>query len=95
MNTEKIPLLKSEIIWRVLDDGAVIVTPRAGNVRVLNRVGTTIWQLINGKNSLADIESKLIHTYDVPVDQARSDLRSFIEELEKREMITWKHTNET
>lgn len=90
MNRERIPVLKSDIVWRILDDGAVIVTPRAGNVRVLNHVGTSIWKLIDGHNTLADIESQLIHTYDVPVEQARMDLQSFMEELEKREMISWK-----
>lgn len=90
MNLERVPALHPEVVWRVLDDGAVIVTPRAGNVRVLNQVGTTIWQLIDGNNSLADIESQLIHTFDVPVNQARADLRSFIEELQKRDMIVWR-----
>jgi hypothetical protein len=94
VNTNKVPALHPDVIWRILDDGAVIVTPRAGNVRVLNRVGTAIWQLIDGKKSLADIESQLIHTYDVPVDQARSDLRSFMEELSKRDMIVWKNQNQ-
>lgn len=93
MNLESVPALHPEIVWRVLDDGAVIVTPRAGNVRVLNPVGTAIWRLIDGKNSLADIESHLIHTFDVPVNQARADLRSFIEELEKRDMIVWKESD--
>ena len=94
MNTNKIPALHPDIIWRILDDGAVIVTPRAGNVRVLNRVGTAIWQLIDGQRSLAEIESQLIHTYDVPVNQARSDLSSFMEELARRDMIVWKKENQ-
>lgn len=94
MNRDQTPELHPDTIWRVLEDGAVIVTPRAGNVRVLNRVGTTIWQLINGENSLADIEWELIHQYDVPVEQARADLMTFIEELERRDLIRWKKQNE-
>lgn len=89
MNPESVPNLNPEIVWRILDDGAVIVTPRAGNVRVLNQVGTAIWKLIDGNNSVADIESQLIHTFDVPVDRARNDLQAFIKELEKRDMIVW------
>lgn len=91
MNPESIPILHPDTIWRVLDDGAVIVTPRAGNVRVLNRVGTAIWELIDGENSLRDIETRLIRDFDVPVDQARRDLQLFLEELERRDMITWKN----
>lgn len=92
MNSEKIPMLNADIVWRILDDGAVIVTPRAGNVRVLNHVGTSIWKLIDGENSLAEIESQLIHTYEVPVERARKDLELFMSELEKRGMISWKGT---
>jgi len=90
VNLERIPTLHPETIWRILDDGAVVVTPRAGSVRVLNRVGTEIWQLINGENSLADIESQLVHTFEVPIEQARKDLYSFIAELDRRDMIVWK-----
>ena len=90
MNRDQIPELHPDTIWRVLDDGAVIVTPRAGNVRVLNHVGTAIWQLIDGENSLADIEWELIHQYEVPVEQARNDLLSFMQQLEQRDMIRWK-----
>lgn len=90
MNEQSVPMLKPDVIWRVLDDGAVIVTPRGGNVRVLNRVGTAIWQLMDGSRSVADIEAQLIRTYDVPVEQARRDLHEFIRELEKRDMIAWK-----
>lgn len=91
MNPEYIPELHPDTIWRVLDDGAIVVTPRAGSVRVLNRVGTAIWELIDGENSLADIEWQLINNYDVPWEQARKDLFAFMEELERRNMIRWKN----
>lgn len=94
MNPESVPALHPEVVWRILDDGAVIVTPRAGNVRVLNQVGTVIWKLIDGRNSLSEIESQLIHTYDVPVNQARSDLLAFVKQLEKRDMIVWVERNQ-
>ncbi len=89
MNPDSVPGLHPEVVWRILDDGAVIVTPRAGNVRVLNQVGTTIWKLIDGKNSLSDIETQLVHIFDVPLNRARADLAAFVKELEKRGMIVW------
>ncbi|MFW6068572.1 MAG: PqqD family protein [Chloroflexota bacterium] len=95
MNPESVPALHPEVVWRILDDGAVIVTPRAGNVRVLNQVGTTIWKLIDGKNSLSDIESQLVRTFDVPLNLARADLAAFVKELEKRGMIVWIDKNST
>lgn len=91
MNPNSVPSLHPDTIWRTLDDGAVIVTPRAGNVRVLNRVGTAIWELIDGENSLSDIEKRLVRDFDVPFEQARRDLLTFMEELERRDMIAWKN----
>lgn len=90
MNPERVPALHPDIIWRILDDGAVVVTPRAGNIRVLNQVGAAIWKLIDGNNTLSDIEWHLIHTFDVPTRQAHSDLQTFMEELERRDMIVWR-----
>lgn len=95
MNPDSVPGLHPEVVWRILDDGAVIVTPRAGNVRVLNQVGTTIWKLIDGKNSLSDIETQLVHIFDVPLNRARADLAAFVKELEKRGMIVWIDKNST
>ncbi len=94
MNSDLIPELHPDTVWRVLDDGAIIVTPRAGNVRVLNRVGTSIWQLIDGKTTLAEIELALVDTFDTTLEQARQDLAAFMDELERREMIRWRRASD-
>ena len=43
MDSDKIPRPDPNIIWRIVDDGAVLVSPQIGKVRVLNEVGTAIW----------------------------------------------------
>jgi hypothetical protein len=46
-----VPRIADDLVWRLLDDNAVVVTPMDGEVRVFNRVGTVIWQqLLEGKN---------------------------------------------
>ena len=89
MKEEWIPMLHPDVVWRTMDDGAVLVKPQAGRVRVLNEVGTTIWQLMDGKRDLAQIEATLVEKYDVGPEQAKNDLRKFLRELIERDLIVW------
>lgn len=89
MKEEWIPMLHPDVVWRTMDDGAVLVKPEAGRVRVLNEVGTTIWQLMDGEHNLGQIEARLVEKYDVGPGQARSDLHQFLTELMERDLIVW------
>lgn len=82
-----------DLVWRLLDDNAVVVSPGAGEVRVLNSIGTVIWQLlIDGFNS-NEIEDFLVSNYDVTRKNARADMEVFMEELSRRGVIIWEMIN--
>ena len=87
------PKIASDIVWRLLDDNAVVVSPRAGEVRVLNSVGTSIWQRLVEKEDLTQIEEYLQDHYDVTKERVHSDLLSFLEELTDRSILVWDDTN--
>ena len=89
MNLEHTPHLISEIIWRVLDDNAVLVSPEGGQVTILNGVGTIIWSLIDGQSNGLDIARQLAQQYDVSSDQAQNDVEQFLNKLQNRGLITW------
>jgi hypothetical protein len=84
-----IPEAAPGLIWRALDDGVVLVSPDAGNVRVLNRIGGALWKLIDGRNSIADMQHYLVTQYDVSPEQAGGDVRHFLTELAERDLISW------
>jgi hypothetical protein len=84
----KIELL-SELIWREMDGNAVVVSPRDGKVRVLNEVGTFIWELLAEQTPRADILTHLIETYEVPLAQAEQDLDKFINDLLARGILKY------
>ena len=90
MNPEQVPDVAQGVIWRLIDNGAVLVSPESGDVRVLNDVGTTIWQLIDGKNNVGQIEAYLQEKYNVPLSKLRADLDAFFTELSQRNLLTWK-----
>ena len=83
------PKVASDLIWRLLDDNAILVSPKAGEVRVLNRVGTIIWQLLVAENSPADIEDYLVTNFQVSHQHAQTDLESFFDDLTDRGIIIW------
>jgi hypothetical protein len=88
MNQTK-PQIKSNIIWRQVDENTVVVTPQSGKMRVLNGVGSTIWQLLAAGHSSAAIVEHLVAQYEVSAGQARTDLDRFLADLTERNLIHW------
>lgn len=90
MREERIPFPAGNIVWREVSDGAVLVSPEAGKVRVLNKVGSQVWRLIDGRTSIATIEETLLRRYDdVPREQLSQDLQQFLSDLASRGLLTW------
>ena len=86
-HTESGPKVAPDIVWRLLDDNAVVVSPREGEVRVFNAVGTAIWQLLVENEGLEKIEEYLSSNYDVTQERVHSDLLAFLEELTDRGIL--------
>ena len=90
MNTIFItPRVAPDLIWRLLDDNAVVVSPGAGEVRVLNQVGTVIWQLLVEESSKVEIEDFLVSHYEVTPTRAKDDLQLFFDDLIERGILIW------
>ena len=83
----KMPKVAPDIVWRMLDDNAVVVSPREGEVRVLNEVGTAIWQLLVQEEGLPAIEQYLTTHFEVTQTRAHDDLLIFLEELTERGIL--------
>jgi hypothetical protein len=81
------PQIASEVIWRELDDNAVLVSPGSGKVRVLNHIGTLIWRMLTENHSISDIVTHLTTHFDVTPTQARQDVILFLQELHNRGLL--------
>lgn len=75
------------LIWRLLDDNVVIVSPGVGKVRVLNGMATVIWQLMAESKSIDEIQEYLIAHYEVTIEQTQEDLQLFFTDLKDRGLI--------
>ena len=93
MNTSKRYFVKEKDLVTRCVAGETIVVPIKNNVGdldsiyTLNEVGTTIWELIDGKNSVSRIAEVISNTYEVKLEEAERDALQFINSLEKAGMI--------
>jgi hypothetical protein len=56
-------------------------------VYVLNEVGARIWELVDGRRSLADIGSVLLLEYDAQPERIEEDLVEIVVQLEELGML--------
>lgn len=83
----KYPLKSPQTASRVIDGEAVIILPQENEVKVLNKVGSRIWELLDGKKSINQLAVDIAGEFDVPFETTLQDITLFIEELDTKRMI--------
>lgn len=87
-----LPKIASHLIWELMDGNVVIVHPSHGKVRVLNGLGTEIWQFIAEANSsFEEVIEQISQQYNIAQEQAKKDVLHFFADLEGRGLIHWQH----
>ncbi|MBK6327351.1 MAG: PqqD family protein [Chloroflexi bacterium] len=81
------------VSWQILDGDAVIVSPKTGKIRVLNQVGTFIWQMLVLDHNAAEIQDALVSNYAITPERAARDLQAFISDLSQRNLIFWESSS--
>jgi hypothetical protein len=81
MDFTKYPVLHPQVATRIVDGEALIVLADSGQVNVLNRVGTRMWELIDGTRSVQQIVDTVCTEFEVTEDQAQRDIEEFVQEL--------------
>ena len=71
-----------DIRYRVIDDEAVVVRQREGDVLVLNEVAARVLQLVGEGLSPAEIGDRVVSEYEAPEANIRDDVKRFLGELE-------------
>jgi hypothetical protein len=75
------PTPHPQVAATVVDGQAVIVMADAGQVTVLNDVGTRIWQLSDGKRNVDEIVQTIVAEYEVTPEIAWQDVETFLQRL--------------
>lgn len=71
-----------------LADETVLMDTVTGDYMGLNPVGTTIWAMLEEQQTLASLVTGLLNRYEVTEEQCRLELEPFLQELNKRKMLT-------
>ncbi|MFQ5901184.1 MAG: PqqD family protein [Thermodesulfobacteriota bacterium] len=82
---ETTPSRDPRVSWRVIDDEAVIISGE--RMRVLNEVGTFVWQMLDGENPVAFICKSVADDFQIEEDAVFNDLQDFLTSLLEKEMI--------
>lgn len=73
---------------RLFSGEAVVITPRENMVRMFNRVGSRIWELMDGGRSIEQIAAALAEEYQVGEEEALVGVQRFVDELAARGLVS-------
>jgi pyrroloquinoline quinone biosynthesis protein D len=83
------PSHHSRTASRVFSGEAVVITPAENKVRMLNPVGSRIWELADGSRSVAEIVAVLTDEYEVDPARAQRTTVELLDTLAEKELIVW------
>jgi hypothetical protein len=86
-----VPAHAQGVLSRTVDGEMVLVHPAQGKVRVLNRVGTRLWELADGRRSVEEVARIVADEYGVEPDRARADALAFFADLDDRGVLSRVH----
>lgn len=70
-----------------IDDEVVMVNVEQGNYYSLNRVGSSIWELLETPKSVEEICSELMNEYEINEYDCKKEVESFVEALLNKGVI--------
>lgn len=86
---QRIPAHHPRIAARVFSGEAVIITPAENMVRMLNPVGSRVWELVDGTHTVEEIAAALTQEFDVELAQARGSATAFVDELAAKGLLAF------
>ncbi len=81
MEFNDVLMRNEDFICRIVDGEAVLMSPLGDGLHIFNEVGTRIWELVDGSNTVEDIANQIHKEYDVEKSVAYEDTLAFLEEL--------------
>jgi len=86
LDIEEIYKKDPSMVCRTIEDESVLVpvgqsTGELKNTYTLNEAGARIWEMLDGKNSLAAIKQQIISEYLVSAEEAEIKILDFMKSL--------------
>lgn len=72
---------------RMYEGEAFIVIPQSHEYKILNSVGSRVWELIDGARTTDEIARMIASEYDVSYETALGDVSAFLSDLQANGML--------
>lgn len=87
ISLESYPKHSEDLVCRVIDGEAVILTTDGRNIHTLNPVGSAIWELSDGTKSIHEIISLICKRFAVSSKEAKADVLEFEAQLLEKNLL--------
>ena len=87
-NLSAVPVPAEGLTVKRIGTETIILTESGEELHTLDETGTFVWSSIDGKHMLKQILDTLCEEYDVVRERAKTDLLSFIQGLEEKDIIS-------
>jgi hypothetical protein len=91
INPQQVLKRAADTPWNVIDEEAVLLNLDSGHYYILNETGCRIWELLDGKKTIADIAAHICQEYEVDENLAAKDTANILEELLKEKLVEIEH----
>ncbi|HET6277896.1 MAG TPA: PqqD family protein [Candidatus Polarisedimenticolia bacterium] len=88
MDLKTVLVRNPEAAYRIYDGEATIVLPGRAEVKVLNLVGSLVWDRIDGRQELGAILQQILAEFDTTPATAEADLLEFATALREHGMVS-------
>jgi Coenzyme PQQ synthesis protein D (PqqD) len=82
-----VPRKSPNSAYRIYDGEATIVLPDRSEVKILNPIGSLVWDRMDGTRTVEDLVEAVVQEYEIEPDQARRDVVEFINTLREHGMV--------
>lgn len=76
-----------DIIWRVVDDEALILNTSNGYYFSMNGTATEAWCLLNEGKTIDEVAQLIAERYDIEAGAAKADVETLLAELKNEKIL--------
>ena len=87
MNKDSILQRAENVTFEVVADEAILIDINTGTYFSLNEVGTEFWELLDGKQTIAQHATIIANKYEVETSMVIDDLLELAEEMANDKLI--------
>lgn len=80
--------VSADVIFRELDNEAVLLDLASGRYFGLNAVGTRVWTLVAGGATIDDAVAVIAEEFDAPPAEIAADVTALVDELVSRGLLS-------